>query len=255
VFIDACYRLLRSPDRKLRLGAFLQPVQLWNRLSAIKQNYPETWKWVLQSRQIQGWLTDGEADQLFKLARDFTPHSHPVVVELGSWKGKSAVMLAAGLIEKENPELFCVDPFGCDENVEYQQKYYAALLEHDSHSTGETFRNNMRTCGVDSIARQVKGYSFDIVRTWTRPIDVLFIDASHEYPAVLRDFETWVEFLKQGGVIAFHDANGKWPGPTRVVQEKLQPPKFGPVNAVDTLAWAVIASTTELYKESEEVGA
>lgn len=86
----------------------------------------------------------------------------------------------------------------------------------------------MKTCRVDSIAQQVKGYSFDIVRTWTRPID-LFIDANHEYPAVLRDFETWLEFLKQGGVIAFHDANGKWPGPTRVVQEKLQPPNFGPV--------------------------
>jgi hypothetical protein len=254
VFIDSCFRLLRSPDRKLRLGAFFQPVQLWNRLSTLKQKYPETWRWVLLSRQIQGWLTDGEADQLFKLARDFTPHSDPVVVELGSWKGKSSVMLAGGLVGKQNPQLFCVDPFGCDENAEYQQKYYAALLEEDRRSTEVTFRHNMKVCGVDSIARQVKGYSFDIVRTWTRPIDVLFIDASHEYSAVLRDFETWLEFLKQGGVIAFHDANGKWPGPTRVVQEELQPPKFGPVNAVGTLAWAVMASEREKDKKSEEVG-
>ena len=255
MFIDSCFRLLRSPDRKLRVGAFFQPVQLWNRLSTLKQNYPETWKWVLLSGQIQGWLADSEADQLFKLARDFTPQSAPVVVELGSWKGKSSVMLAAGLIGKVNPKLFCVDPFGCDENAEYQQKYYAPLLEEDRRSIEETFCNNMKTCGVDSIARAVRGYSFDIVRTWTRPIDVLFIDASHEYLAVQRDFATWVEFLKEGGVIAFHDANGKWPGPTRVVQEKLQPPKFSPVNAVDTLAWAVMASKREQYKKSEEVGA
>jgi len=254
VFIDSCFRLLRSPDRKLRLGTFLQPAQLWNRLSALKQNCPETWKWVLLSRQIQGWLADGEADQLFKLARGFTPHSDPVVVELGSWKGKSSVMLAAGLIGKQNPKLFCVDPFGCDENAEYQQKYYAALLEEDRRSIEDTFRHNMKICEVISIAQPVKGYSFDIVRTWTTPIDVLFIDASHEYPAVLRDFETWLEFLKQDGVIAFHDANGKWPGPTRVVQEKLHPPKFGPVNAVDTLAWAVMASKREKDKKSEEVG-
>jgi hypothetical protein len=255
VFIDSCFRLLRSPDRKLRLGAFLQPVQLWNRLSTLKQNYPETWKWVLLSRQIQGWLADSEADQLFKLARDFTPQSAPVVVELGSWKGKSSVMLAGGLIGKVNPKLFCVDPFGCDENAEYQQKYYAPLLEEDRRSIEETFCNNMKTCGVDSIVRAVRGYSFDIIRTWTSPIDVLFIDASHEYSAVERDFETWVEFLKEGGVIAFHDANGKWPGPTRVVQEKLRPPKFSPVNAVDTLAWAVMASKREPYKKSEKVGA
>lgn len=160
-------------------------------------------------------------------------------------------MLAGGLIRTQNPKLFCVDPFGCDENAEYQQKYYAA---GGRCSIEETFRHNMKTCGVDSIARQVKGYSFDIVRTWTRPIDVLFIDASHEYPAVLRDFEIWLEFLKQGGVIAFHDANGKWPGPTRVVQEKLQPPNFGLVNAVDTLAWAVMSSKREKDRSSEEVG-
>ena len=65
---------------------------------------------MLLSRQIQRWLTDGEGDQLFKLARDFTPHADPVVAELGSWKGKSSVMLKAGLIGKQNPNLFCVDP-------------------------------------------------------------------------------------------------------------------------------------------------
>lgn len=58
---------------------------------------------MLLSRQIQGWLTDGEADQLFKLARDFTPQTDPVVVELGSWKGKSSVLLAAGLLRKQSP--------------------------------------------------------------------------------------------------------------------------------------------------------
>ena len=193
-------------------------------------------------------------DQLSTLARDFTPHADPVVLELGSWKGKSSVMLAAGLIGKQNTELFCVDPFGSDENAEHQSKYYAALLEEDRRSSAEMFRHNMSTCGVDSIAQQVKSYSFDIVRTWTTPIDMLFIDANHECPAVLRNFETWLEFLKQGGVIAFRDANGKWPGPTRVEKEKLQLPKFGPVNAVDTLAWAVMASKREKDKTSEEVG-
>jgi hypothetical protein len=124
-------------------------------------------------------------DQLFKLARDFTPPADPVVLELGSRKGKSSVMLAAGLIGKQEPQAVLRGPFGSDKNAEHQQKYYAALLEEDRRSTEEMFRHNMKTCGVDSIAQHVKGYSFGIVRTLTTPIDVLFIDANHEYPAVL----------------------------------------------------------------------
>jgi hypothetical protein len=162
-------------------------------------------------------------------------------------------MLAAGLIGKHNPRLFCVDPFGSDESAEHQQKYYAALLDEDGRSTEEAFRHNMKICRVDSIARPVKGYSFDVVRGWNKLIDMLFIDANHEYPAVLRDFETWSRFLKHSAVVAFHDANGKWPGPTRVVQEKLQPPDFGPVNAVGTLAWAVMASKRVSEQKDEKL--
>ena len=43
----------------------------------------------------------------------------------------------------------------------------------------------------------IKGYSFEC-RNWTQPIDFLFIDANHEYRAVLRDFNNWVPFVKIG---------------------------------------------------------
>jgi hypothetical protein len=63
----------------------------------------------------------------------------------------------------------------------------------------------------------LEGYSFDIVRTWTTPIDMLFIDANDEYLGVPRDFETWLGFLKQGGMIALTMPKGNGPGPTRIV--------------------------------------
>jgi hypothetical protein len=72
-------------------------------------------------------LTDGEANSLFEIARCRAPQQDPVVVELGSWQGKSSVLLAAGLLGKSNARLFCVDPFGPDENPEYEAKYYRPL--------------------------------------------------------------------------------------------------------------------------------
>jgi predicted O-methyltransferase YrrM len=48
--------------------------------------------------------------------------------------------------------------------------------------------------------------SDEAVKTWSSPIDFLFIDGDHAYEACRRDFEDWSPFLAPGGAIAFHDA-------------------------------------------------
>jgi hypothetical protein len=68
---------------------------------------------------------------------------------------------------------------------------------------------------------------------------LLFIDANHEYRAVLRDFNNWVPFVKRGGVVALHDVGEVYDGPKRVVAEKMRYPSFGPMEQVERLAWAV----------------
>jgi hypothetical protein len=92
------------------------------------------------SDNIQGFLSPAEGNALYCLARDFTPQENAVVVELGSWKGKSSVMIAGGLLAKQAPRLFCVDPFGCDEDPEYQRKYYEPLLRQDPRDVETVFR-------------------------------------------------------------------------------------------------------------------
>ena len=84
-----------------------------------------------------------------------------------------------------------------DEDPEYQRKYYEPLLRQDPRDVETVFRKNVRSCGVGAIVSPIKGYSFEC-RNWTQPIDFLFIDANHEYRAVLRDFNNWVPFVKIG---------------------------------------------------------
>ncbi len=222
----------------MRWRKILKP-RVWATVFGLQRKYPEAWKWIVAARSIEGWLSDAEANELFRLARQFAPQQGAIIVELGSWKGKSSVMLAAGLLGKETPRLFCIDPFGRDENPEHQERYYADLLRRDPRDVKQVFRDNIAACGLQDIVQPLKGYSFEFVTGWQESIDLLFIDANHEYEAVLRDFRQWSGFVKPGGVIVFHDANGRWPGPTRVVSECLQPPAFGLMHPVDTLAWAV----------------
>ena len=228
-----------TPKLKLRLRTLIHPVRTWKRRVGLRELYPASWRWVVMSDNIQGFLSAAEGNALYCLARDFTPRENAVVVELGSWKGKSSVMIAGGLLAKQAPRLFCVDPFGCDEDPEYQRKYYEPLLRQDPRDVQTVFRKNVRSCGVDAIVSPIKGYSFECCRNWTQPIDLLFIDANHEYRAVLRDFNNWVPFVKSGGVVALHDVGEVYDGPKRVVAEKLRYPSFGPMEQVERLAWAV----------------
>jgi len=208
------------------------------RKSRLRQKYPFAWRWISLATHIHGWLTDAEAAALFDLARTATPDKGAVIVELGSWQGKSSVLLAAGVLSKSGARVFCVDPFGEDESHGYQAKYYDHLIGR--RTLEESFRWNMRRCGVGHIVHPVKGYSHDVVQSWTEPIDLLFIDASHEYESVYRDFADWSPFVKVGGIIAFHDvAPDTWPGPTRVVAEELQPPQYDGLRQADSIAWSV----------------
>jgi len=195
--------------------------------------------WLGHSQRVPGWLTDGEARQLYTLAHELTPVQMPAAVELGSWQGKSSIMIAGGLAGKPGARLYCVDPFGADENPEYQRIYYEPILTTMDRSLEAAFSSHVQQSGLSSVAQAVPGYSFEVVRTWTAPIDLLFIDANHEYEAVHRDFIQWTPFVKPGGVVALHDASADWPGPCRVRDEDLQHPAFGAFSQVDSLVWAV----------------
>jgi predicted O-methyltransferase YrrM len=208
----------------------------------LMREFSDSWRWLRLSRHIDGWLSDREANALFLLARDNTPHESGHIVELGSWQGKSSVMLGGGLRNKCGAKLNCIDPFGIDENPEYQRLYYDGLITKMRHSVEEAFRRNIRRCGLADIVNQIRGYSFEVAKTWTEPIDMVFIDANHEYESVRRDFEMWSTFVKPGGIVALHDIAEQWPGPTRVMNEALQPPRFEEPQRVESLAWAVKVS-------------
>jgi len=204
----------------------------------MRQRFPDCWAWLYASEQIGGWLTRDESAALFRLARDKTPYRNPVVVELGSFKGKSSVMLAGGLCCKHAPRLYCVDVFGPSSDPSYDS-WLKAAVECDPVPVAEQFRHNTRVCGVGGFVTAVKGYSWDVARTWTQPINMLFIDANHEYEAVVRDVESWSPFLVRGGVILFHDVNDNWPGTKRAFEERIVGPKYSAANQVDSLAWSV----------------
>jgi predicted O-methyltransferase YrrM len=61
--------------------------------------------------------------------------------------------------------------------------------------------------------------SNEAVKTWNRPIDVLFIDADHTYEGVKDDWDNFSPFVKPGGIVYFHDCDETSPGVVQLFEE------------------------------------
>jgi len=174
---------------------------------------------------VDGWLSDGEAKYLYSLAR-FGP-GQGSIVEIGSWKGKSTIVLAAGSTISRRENIYAVDPHRGGPDQES-----LGLMNID---TEPEFRANIAAAGVESQVIPIVKGSTDAARDWRGPIRLLWIDGDHSYEAVKSDFLLWEPFVVQGGIIAFHDTYA-WEGPRRLVEERfISSGDFTPIGFVDTI--------------------
>jgi predicted O-methyltransferase YrrM len=143
---------------------------------------------------VPGWLTDEEGEALYELARSCTGKG--VIVEIGSWKGKSTVCLGIGSQEGERVPVYAIDP-------------------HADYRFGD-FKTNVERARIAELVRPIASLSQTAADRFEEPIELLFVDGSHEYDLVLEDFEKWVPKVVDGGWVAFHDTT--WTaGPRKVV--------------------------------------
>ena len=148
--------------------------------------------------EIPGWLTDEEGEALYDLAKSCSGRG--VIVEIGSWKGKSTTCLGLGSKAGANVPIFAVDP-------------------HADYRFGE-FKENIERAGIADLVTPIASLSQVAADDFQEPIELLFVDGSHEYADVKADFDQWVPKVVEGGVVAVHDTT-LWAGPKRVVEDRI----------------------------------
>jgi hypothetical protein len=165
-------------------------------------------------RGIEGWLEDAEADLLLAAAaRAIATVENGAVVEIGSYCGRSTVVLGAALsaLEDQNGvRIYAIDPHdgivgALDQGVQQVAP------------TRERFLHNISNAGIRHLVEPITQRSFEV--EWDRPISFLFIDGLHDYFNVARDFYHFEAWVASGGFVAFHDYAEYYPGVKAFVDE------------------------------------
>lgn len=149
------------------------------------------------STGVPGWETEAEEAALLELTRKYVPEKDGVIVELGVEYGRSTAQFAHAATHKKDTRIVSVDLYPDDHPI---ARMYGGLLN--------VWKNNLAEAGVIGLniyLVPVRGVSWEIGKEWSEPIDLLFIDAGHTYEEVSKDIAAWVDHVKAGGVIVFHD--------------------------------------------------
>jgi predicted O-methyltransferase YrrM len=182
-----------------------------------------------QVRLVPGFLQEREARFLGLLAA--CAPSSGTIVEIGSFKGKSTVMLASIAKQYGLGPVVAIDPHTTSAPTD-------PVIEKGS-STFEEFQASLRTAGVQAHVEIHRACSRDVAKGWSRPIRLLWIDGDHTYAGVKEDFDRFSPFVTDGGVVALHDVLHGYEGPIRVlVEEILRSDRFGPAGFVQSLGWS-----------------
>lgn len=173
---------------------------------------------------VEGMLSRAEIEALMDLAAEVrSPHC---IVEVGSYRGRSATALALGARRGEGAPIFAIEPHEC---------FTGVLGGEFGPPDRVAFFRNMLQAGVVEQVRLVNLSSEAVSPGWSRPIGLLWLDGDHTLEGVWRDFNAWFGHLSDDAVVAFHDAADQNLGPAKVIDTLLARGEFLRVVDVDQM--------------------
>jgi len=180
-------------------------------------------------REIPGYLTAKDCHILALLA--LCPAAAGEIVEIGSFKGRSTVLLSTALAFTAEKRIHACDPFAAP-GVAGQD------LRTDDAVFAE-FKANLQKRGVMDRVTVHRAFSTDLAKRWTEPVRLLWVDGDHSYAGTTADFDAWHRFVTPGGIIALHDVLHHSPGPTQVFANRiLLDENWGACGLCGSIGWA-----------------
>ena len=137
------------------------------------------------AQNVSGWLTRDQARRLAGAVCALGPD--PVVVEIGSHRGKSAIVMAGA---RPDVTVHAVDPF---------------IEVYGGDAIRREFEENVRAAGVAERITLHPRTSAAALEAWSGPIDLVYVDGKHDTFSCLRDLR-WTRHAAPEAPVFVHDS-------------------------------------------------
>ncbi len=149
-------------------------------------------------RDVNGWMTEDQAHRLWDRARELGPDQR--VVEIGSFQGRSMVVLASAATA--GVELFAIDPHGGNDRGPQEIEGYVEEAESDH----QIFLDNLTTAGVRDRVTHLRKFSDKALDDVPGMVDLLYVDGAHRFVPASNDIKMWGAKVAPGGHLLVHDS-------------------------------------------------
>jgi predicted O-methyltransferase YrrM len=146
---------------------------------------------------VDGWLTEAQARRLHDRARELGPGER--VVEIGSYHGRSTIVLASAL--PDGGSLIAIDSHDGDNRGPRQ----VHGVWEEGQADLEVFRNNLRKSQVEDRVKHLRSRSDEALGMLDGGVDLLYIDGAHQFGAARRDIRSYGARVRDGGAMLVHD--------------------------------------------------
>lgn len=146
----------------------------------------------------EGWLTEGQAALLAAAAATCPPDGQ--IVEIGSFRGRSTVVLAS--LAPAGATVVAIDPHAGNDRGPQEIDGYETAAAADRVA----FERNLAAAGVADRVRHVAAFSDAAHDLVEGAIEVLYIDGAHRYRPARNDIRDWGRRVSDGGTLLIHDA-------------------------------------------------
>jgi predicted O-methyltransferase YrrM len=157
-----------------------------------------------------GFMPEAEGLALYEAAEEYAATGP--VLEVGSYCGKSAIYLAAGVRAARKfgirQQVVTVDHHRGSEEHQPGWEYHDPAIVDPVTGRIDTLprlRATLAAAGVEDDVVAIVGKSADVARLWRTPLGLLFIDGGHTEAAAQWDDEGWAPWVALGGALAIHD--------------------------------------------------
>lgn len=188
---------------------------------------------------VPGFMPSDEGIALYDAACAYAADG--TIVEIGTYCGKSTVLLAAAAATC-GARVCTVDHHGGSEEHQPGWEYHDPELVDPVTGRFDTltaFRRTMIRAGLADEVIALVGQSATVASVWGGPIRFLFIDGGHTDAAAARDYDGWSPHVVVGGAIAIHDVfedpRDGGQAPFRIFRKALESNEFREVAGTGSL--------------------